>query len=64
LPDTQFPWKKRNVQKILTHKRFWKYLFGNCGNRGVILMKVVNRPFVRNGIIRNWLRIICFVLLI
>jgi len=58
LPDTQVPWKKRNVQKILNHKRLCKYLFGNCGNSGVILMKVVNSPFVRKGIVRNWLRIL------
>lgn len=35
-----------------------------CRKYNIILMKAVNRPFVRKGIIRNWLRIICFVLFI
>ena len=32
-----------------------------CVNVRVILINVVNEPFVRKGIIRNWLRITCRV---
>jgi len=56
--------RSRNVQKILTVSVFGSNCLESCGDRRVILMKVVNNHFVRKGIIRNWLRNICFVLFI
>jgi hypothetical protein len=64
LPDTQVLWKKRNVQKILTVSVFRSNCLESCGNKRVILIKVVNNPFVRKGTVSNWLRNICFVLFI